>query len=108
MHPDEVTVQDMKQALEQPGLGIQVVDVREPDEYCIAHVEGVELLPLSSLAQRFKELDPRKTYYLHCKLGGRSMKAVEFLRLQGFQNVKSVAGGITAWSDQIDPTVPKY
>jgi sulfur-carrier protein adenylyltransferase/sulfurtransferase len=107
MHPDEVTVQDMKQALEQPGLGIQVIDVREPEEHRLAHVKGVELLPLSSLAQRYRELDPAKTYYLHCKLGGRSMKALEFLRQQGFQKVKSVAGGITAWSDQIDPTVPK-
>jgi adenylyltransferase/sulfurtransferase len=108
MQPDEVTVQDMKRALEQPGLGIQVIDVREPDEYRIARVEGVELLPLSSLAQRYTELDPKKTYYLHCKLGGRSLKALEFLRQQGFQNLKSVAGGITAWSDQIDSTVPKY
>jgi len=108
MQQDEVTVQDMKQALDQPGLGIQVIDVREPDEHRIAHVEGVELLPLSSLDQRYTELDPGKTYYLHCKVGGRSLRAAEFLRLQGFRNVKSVAGGIAAWSDQIDPKVPKY
>jgi molybdopterin/thiamine biosynthesis adenylyltransferase/rhodanese-related sulfurtransferase len=108
MHADEVTVQDMKRALEQPELGIGVIDVREPGEHCIAHVEGVELLPLSSLGQRYTELDPGKTYYLHCHMGGRSLRAVEFLHRQGFQNVKSVAGGITAWSEQIDPTVPKY
>ncbi len=107
MHPDEVTVQDMKQALDQPGLGIQVIDVREPEEHRLARVAGTQLLPLSSLAVRYSELDPAKTYYLHCKMGGRSMKAVEFLRQQGFRKVKSVAGGITAWSDQIDPTVPK-
>ena len=108
MHPNEVTVQDMKRALDQPGLGIEVIDVRESDEHRIARVEGVELMPLSSLEQRYTELDPGKTYYLHCKMGGRSLRAVEFLRQQGFQNVKSVAGGITAWSEQIDPSVPKY
>lgn len=108
MHPDEVTVQQMKAALDNPALGIEVIDVREPDEYQIAHVPGTRLLPLSALAARFGELDPAKSYYLHCKLGGRSMKALEFLRAQGFPHLKSVAGGITAWADQIDPKVPKY
>lgn len=108
MHPDEVTVQQMKAALDNPALGIEVIDVREPDEYQIAHVPGTRLLPLSALAARFGELDPAKSYYLHCKLGGRSMKALEFLRAQGFPHLKSVAGGITAWTDQIDPKVPKY
>lgn len=107
-HPDEVTVQDMQQALADPGLGIKVLDVREPYEYQIAYVEGVSLLPLSQLAQRFAELDPNAQYYLHCKAGSRSMKALQFLRERGFQNLKSVQGGITAWSEQIDPTVPKY
>jgi sulfur-carrier protein adenylyltransferase/sulfurtransferase len=108
MHRDEVTVQDMKQALDDPRKGIKVIDVREPDEHTLAHVEGVPLLPLSQLLQRFRELDPDQPYYLHCKAGGRSMKALEFLRQQGFKNIKSVKGGIDAWSDQIDPTVPKY
>jgi molybdopterin/thiamine biosynthesis adenylyltransferase/rhodanese-related sulfurtransferase len=108
MHPDEVSVQDLKQALENPNLGIHILDVREPDECRIAHIEGVPLLPLSQLAQRFRELDPNQAYYIHCKMGGRSMKALEFLRQQGFKNLKSVKGGITAWSNEIDPTVPKY
>ncbi|HWI59598.1 MAG TPA: molybdopterin-synthase adenylyltransferase MoeB [Bacillota bacterium] len=108
MHPDEVTVQDLKQALDNPQLGIQVIDVREPDEYQLARIPGVPLLPLSQLAQRFSELDPKQPYYLHCKAGGRSLKAVQFLRQQGFQQVKSVQGGITAWAEQIDPGVPKY
>ena len=108
MHPDEVTVQDMKQALTRPELGIKVIDVREPEEYQIARVEGVPLFPLSQLAQRFGELDPKQSYYIHCHAGGRSLRAVEFLRQQGFQQVKSVKGGITAWSQEIDPSVPKY
>ena len=107
-NPDEVTVQDMKKALDDPKLGIKVVDVREPDEYEIAHVKGVPLLPLSQIQQRFTELDPNQQYYLHCKTGVRSMKALEFLREQGFKYVKSVKGGITAWSDEIDSNVPRY
>ena len=107
-HPDEVTVQQMKAALDDPKLGIQVVDVRDPDEYEIAHVEGVPQIPLGSLPQRFTELDPNTQIYLHCKSGKRSMKALEFLRQQGFKYVKSVKGGISAWSDEIDHGVPKY
>jgi adenylyltransferase/sulfurtransferase len=108
MNPDEVTVQDMKKALDNPKLGIKVIDVREADEYEIAHVEVVPLLPLSQLQQRFTELDPNTQYYIHCKMGGRSMKALHFLRQQGFKYLKNVKGGIDAWSDEIDRNVAKY
>ncbi len=108
VNPDEVTVQDMKQALDDPKLGIKVIDVREPDEYEIARVKGVPLLPLSQIQQRFTELDPNQHYYLHCKAGVRSLKALGFLREQGFKYLKSVKGGITAWSDEIDSNVPRY
>ncbi len=107
-NPDEVTVQEMKKALDDPKLNIRVIDVREPDEYQIAHIDGVPLLPLSALAQRFTELDPNQTLYIHCKSGVRSMKALKFLREQGFKYVKSVKGGITAWADEVDSTVAKY
>jgi sulfur-carrier protein adenylyltransferase/sulfurtransferase len=107
-NPDEVTVQQMKKAIEDPKLGIQVLDVREPDEAQIARVEKVPLFPLSTLPQHFTTLDPNQQYYLHCKSGVRSMKALRFLREQGFKYVKSVRGGITAWADEIDSTVPKY
>jgi adenylyltransferase/sulfurtransferase len=108
MNPDEVTVQEMKRALEDPKLGIHVIDVREPDEYQIAHVNGVPLLPLSALSQRFTELDPNRQYYIHCKSGIRSLRALQFLREQGFKYLKSVKGGITAWADEIDHSIPKY
>jgi adenylyltransferase/sulfurtransferase len=108
VNPDEVTVQDMKRALDDPKRGIKVIDVREPDEYEIARVQGVPLLPLSQLPQRFTELDPNQHYYLHCKAGVRSLKALSFLREQGFKYLKSVKGGITAWSDEIDSNVPRY
>lgn len=107
-HPDEVTVQDLKKALETPSLGIRVIDVREPDEQQIARIDGVPLFPLSRLPQQFTELDPNQQIYIHCKSGKRSLKALEFLRQQGFKYVKSVQGGIEAWSDQIDHRVPKY
>ena len=107
-NPDEVSVQEMKRALDNPNLGIKVVDVREPDEYEIAKVDGVPLLPLSQLNERFTELDPNTQYYLHCKSGVRSLKALGFLRQQGFKYVKSVKGGITAWAEEIDSNVPRY
>src|SRR5271157_3204173 len=107
-NPDEVTVHEMKKALDNPGLGIKVVDVREPDEYEIAKVDGVPLLPLSQLNERFTELDPNQQYYLHFKVGQRSLQALGFLRQQGFKYVKSVKGGIAAWSDEIDRGVPRY
>jgi adenylyltransferase/sulfurtransferase len=107
-NPDEVTVQEMKKALEEPALNIGVIDVREPDEYQIAHVKGVPLVPLSTLHLHFTELEPNQQIYIHCKSGVRSMRALQFLREQGFKYVKSVKGGISAWSDEIDHNVPKY
>jgi len=107
-HSDEVTVQDLQSALSDPKLGIKVLDVREPEEYQIARIEGVRLFPLSQLPHRFSELDPEQQYYLHCKVGARSMKALQFLRERGFKHLKNVKGGITAWSQEIDPTVPRY
>jgi sulfur-carrier protein adenylyltransferase/sulfurtransferase len=108
MHPDEITVQELQRVLENPQLGIQVLDVREPQEYQIAYIKGTRLVPLSKLADRIAELDPNQRYYIHCKAGGRSLQALQFLRERGFQHLKSVKGGITAWSDEIDRSVPKY
>jgi adenylyltransferase/sulfurtransferase len=107
-NPDEVTVQEMKKALDDPKLGIKVIDVRESFEYEIARIEGVPLLPMSQLQQRFTELDPNTQYYLLCKVGARSHSAVEFLREQGFKYVKNVKGGTNAWSDEIDRSLPRY
>jgi len=98
----------MKRAMEDPKLGIKSLDVREPERYQIAHINGVPLLPLRLLPQRFTELDPNQSYYIHCKSGVRSMRALEFLRERGFKYLKSVKGGINAWADEIDHDVPKY
>ncbi|EEF59943.1 molybdopterin-synthase adenylyltransferase MoeB [Pedosphaera parvula] len=107
-NPDEVTVQDMKRALDDPKLNIKVIDVRDPDEYEICHVDSVPQIPLGELPNRFTELDPNQQLYIHCKSGVRSMKALKFLREQGYKYVKSVKGGINAWSDEIDHSVAKY
>ena len=107
-NPDEVSLQEMQKALDTPSLGIKVIDVREADEQQIARIAGVPLVPLSTLPQRFTDLDPNVQYYIHCKSGVRSMKALRFLREQGFKYVKSVKGGINGWADEIDPSVPKY
>ncbi len=107
-HPDEVTVHDLERALDNPQLGIQVLDVRERGEYDVARINGARLLPLSALLQRIGELDPSRAYYLHCHTGARSLQAVHFLRQRGFKHLKSVKGGIAAWSNEIDPAVPRY
>jgi len=108
VHPDEVSVQELKRALDNPAPGIHVLDVREPDEYQIARIPGALLLPLSQLGQRWSELNPDQSYYLYCKSGVRSLRAVQFLRRLGFHQLKSVRGGIDAWSREVDPSVPQY
>jgi adenylyltransferase/sulfurtransferase len=87
-----------------------LLDVREPNEYEIAHIEGSTLLPLSQLPNRYKELEKYKgkEIVVHCKSGMRSAKAINFLKQQGFSNLVNVAGGILGWSDQVDSSVPKY
>jgi adenylyltransferase/sulfurtransferase len=107
-NPGEVTVEDLKRALDGLEPGLQLIDVREPDESRIARIPGARLLPLSQLAHRYTELDPGGHYYLHCHHGVRSLRALEFLRQHGFKHLKTVKGGIDAWSSRIDPLVPRY
>src|ERR1700756_4703586 len=89
------------------GEDVFVLEGREPHEYQIANIGG-HLIPLNDLPKRMGELDRDKNIVVHCKFGGRSQKASEFLQQQGFQHVENLAGGITAWSDKVDPKVPKY
>jgi adenylyltransferase/sulfurtransferase len=102
----EITVQDLKAKLDN-GENINVLDVREPHEYEVANI-GVRLIPLGELPQRLAELDQAENFAIHCKTGGRSARAVKLLQDAGFQNVYNVKGGITAWSEEIDPNIPKY
>ncbi|MEO8098383.1 MAG: molybdopterin-synthase adenylyltransferase MoeB [Acidobacteriota bacterium] len=98
---------EVKQMLDR-GDDFQLIDVREPHEYLIASIPTAKLIPLGEVAKRAGELDKSKLVVAHCKMGGRSAKAVAQLKELGFTKVRNMTGGITAWSDKVDPTVPKY
>ncbi|HEY6348869.1 MAG TPA: molybdopterin-synthase adenylyltransferase MoeB [Candidatus Angelobacter sp.] len=102
----EISVEELKRRLDAKD-DLFILDVREPHEYQICNLNGY-LVPLNDLPKRVHELDPNKDMVVHCRSGGRSAKAVEFLRQAGFSKAKNLAGGILAWSDKIDPKVPKY
>jgi adenylyltransferase/sulfurtransferase len=102
----EITVEELKQRLDAKD-DLFILDVREPHEYKICNLNGY-LIPLNDLPKRVNELDPSKDMVVHCRSGGRSAKAVEFLRQAGFTKAKNLTGGILAWADRIDPKVPKY
>jgi sulfur-carrier protein adenylyltransferase/sulfurtransferase len=89
------------------GEDLFILDVREPHEYQIANLGG-HLIPLNDLPKRIQELDPSREIITHCKMGGRSAQAVDFLRQQGFKNVRNLTGGINAWAERIDPKMPRY
>src|SRR5579872_4108331 len=107
MSDTEIDAVALKARLDR-GDKFQFIDVREPNEYQIASIPGAKLIPLGDVPKRVGELDPNTEVIIHCKMGGRSAKAADFLRQSGFKNVKNMLGGITAWSDKIDPSVPKY
>ena len=90
------------------GEDLQLIDVREPQEYQICHIPQARLIPLGELPKRLHELDRSRPIVVHCKTGGRSAKAADLLRQNGFTGVLNMTGGILAWSDKVDPAVPKY
>jgi adenylyltransferase/sulfurtransferase len=102
----EIQVEELKHRLDA-GEDIFVLDVREPHEYQICNIGGY-LIPLNDLPKRVNELDSSREIVAHCKMGGRSAKAVQFLRQAGFTKVHNLKGGIIAWADRIDPKMPKY
>jgi sulfur-carrier protein adenylyltransferase/sulfurtransferase len=102
----DMTVEELKRRRDA-GEDIFVLDVREPHEYQIANIGG-HLIPLNDLPKRIGELEPNREMVVHCKMGGRSAKAVDFLRQSGFTRVHNLAGGITAWAERVDPKMPKY
>ena len=101
-----ITVEELK-LLRDAGKEPFLLDVREPHEYQICNLGG-HLIPLNDLPRRVNELDSSREIVVHCKMGGRSAKAVDFLRQSGFTKVKNLTGGINAWAEKIDPKVPKY
>jgi len=102
----EIAPRELKSRLDR-GDDLFILDVREPHEYQICNLGG-HLIPLGELSRRVNELDSSREIVAHCRSGKRSAEAVEFLRSAGFRKVLNLKGGILAWSDEVDPSVPKY
>ncbi len=103
----EITAQELQQEWEQ-NSDLLVIDVREPHEYEITHIERAVLMPLGELPNRLNELDGHREIVTHCHHGARSLKALEILKAAGFSKVRSLRGGIDAWAASVDPSLPRY
>ncbi len=103
----EITPLDLKAKMDR-GDEFVLVDVREPEEYAICRIPGSKLMPRATLPERLHELSSADDIVVHCKSGVRSGMAVDFLKEAGYRKVKNLVGGILRWSDDVDPTVPKY
>ena len=102
----EITPKELKTRLDR-GDDVFILDVREPHEYQICNLNGF-LIPLGDLPRRVSELDSSREIVAHCRSGKRSADAVDFLRQAGFRKIWNLKGGILAWSDEVDPKMPKY
>jgi len=103
----EITPVELKKKMDA-GETPLILDVREPNEYQINKIAGSTLIPLGELPRRYQELPRDREIIAQCKMGGRSAKAMEFLKTVGFTNVKNLRGGILEWIDKVDPSQPKY
>ncbi len=102
----EITPRELKSRLDR-GEDLYILDVREPHEYQICNLRG-HLIPLGELPRRVHELDSSREIVAHCRSGKRSAEAVDFLKKAGFRKIWNLKGGILAWSEEVDPSVPKY
>lgn len=105
--PFEIDVHQLNAWREQ-GVEHELIDVREPQELQICGIEGAELIPMGDVPHRIKDLDADRLFVVHCHHGGRSAQVVQYMRANGFGRVTNLAGGIEAWSLEIDPAVPRY
>ena len=104
----EITATELKQRLDK-GEDIQIVDVREANEVAVAKIPNSIHIPLGQILNRASEIDPSRETVVHCKMGGRSARAIDALKRSGYAgNLSNLTGGITAWSNDVDPSVPKY
>ena len=104
----EISATDLKRKMDA-GENIQLIDVRQPEEYAFAKIDGAKLIPLGELLNRLSEIDDGRETILQCKSGMRSARGVEALQRAGFKgDLKNLRGGITAWSNEVDPSIPKY
>lgn len=105
---EEISATELKSRMDT-GDDIQLIDVRQPDEWAFARIEGAKLIPLGEILNRMGELDENREVVLQCKSGMRSARAVDALQRAGYKGrLKNLRGGITAWSNEVDPRVPKY
>ena len=105
---EEISATELKRRLDA-GDDIQLIDVRQPEEWAFAKIEGAKLIPLGEIMNRRSEIDETRETVIHCKAGMRSARAVQALQQAGFKGkLKNLKGGITAWSNEVDPKVPKY
>ena len=107
--PLEIDV-DAVRGLREEGGNFLLLDCREPDEHALARIPGAVLVPMNEIPGRLELLEPHRAgrIVVHCHHGGRSLRVTRWLRAQGFPAVQSMAGGIDAWSLEIDPTTPRY
>jgi len=104
----QISAAELKQRLDN-GEDIQIVDVREDNEVAIGKLPNSIHIPLAQVLNRMSEIDPARETVVHCKMGGRSARAIDALKRSGFTgNLLNLTGGIIAWSNDVDPTVPKY
>lgn len=94
--------------LQERGEGAVLLDVREPSEYALVHVEGARHIPMGEIPARLGELDPACAYVVMCHHGGRSQRVALFLASQGYGQVMNLSGGIDAWAQALDPSLPRY
>ena len=105
---DDITATELNELI-KAGVDIQLIDVRQPAEYNFARIPGSKLIPLGEILSRMDEIDPARDTVIHCKMGGRSAQAIHALQQAGFKGkMRNLRGGITAWSNEVDPKVPKY
>lgn len=105
----EINVQAVKAMLDAKS-DFLLLDCRTPAEHATANIPNSILIPMNDIPARINELEPHRESLIvvHCHHGGRSLRVTEWLLAQGFTNVQNMTGGIDAWSEQIDPSVPKY
>lgn len=105
---DQITATELKQRLDA-GEDLQIVDVRQQNEHDYARIEGSTLIPMGEIIGRMDEIDPARETVVYCHMGGRSMRVAQALEQYGFTGkLYNLVGGISAWSDQVDSSVPKY
>lgn len=107
MKVPEITATELKKMVDQRKPFV-LIDVREPDEFQICRIPGSKLMPLGDVLKRMHELNSEEEIVVHCRSGVRSARAVEWLMKAGFRKVHSLKGGVLAWAEQVDPSVPKY